>query len=78
MGAQARDGSELRECLCEAGCEDQLVEKCLCLCDDGMPSAARTLLDAHRRELLESLHGTQRKIDRLDHALYELQRTPRS
>lgn len=68
MGERAHD-EEFCSCLADAGCDERLIDKCRCLRDDGMPAAVSQLLDGHRAELLNQLHGTQRQIDCLDHAI---------
>ena len=64
------------EQLAAAGCDDCLVRKCCCLRRDNMTPAMRVLLQAHRGELLDELHRTQREIDCLDVLLARLLRTP--
>ena len=59
------------EQLAAAGCDDCLVRKCCCLRRDNMTPAMRVLLQAHRGELIEELHRTQREIDCLDVLLHD-------
>ena len=64
------------EQLAAAGCDDCLVRKCCCLRRDNMTPAMRVLLQAHRGELIEELHRTQREIDCLDVLLLDCRQRP--
>ena len=62
---------ELRQNLVDAGCDSSQIEAFEHLAG----SVDRLdLLEAHRKDLLEKLHQSQRQIDCLDYLLYQLRK----
>ena len=65
------------ENLRDAGCDEALVRQYCAIAHQPIPEETASgrqaqLLRGYRRELLERLHDDQRKIDCLDHLLYQL------
>ncbi len=58
-----------RENLRDAGCGETLIAEI-----DALPSACAKLcrLTAYRRELLDGIHGEQKKLECLDYLIYQL------
>ena len=62
---------ELRQNLLDAGCDSSQIEVFEHLAESG---DRLDLLEAHRKDLLEKLHQSQRQIDCLDYLLYQLRK----
>ena len=62
---------ELRQNLLDAGCDGAQIEAFEHLAGSG---DRLDLLEAHRKDLLEKLHQSQRQIDCLDYLLYQLRK----
>ena len=61
----------------DAGCDDRLIADYRAITEQPLPEASISgrqaqLLRGYRRELLDRLHEDQRKLDCLDHLLYQL------
>lgn len=64
--------------LMDAGCDEKLIASYRAIAGQILPEPSITgrqasLLRGYRRELLGRLHEDQRRIDCLDHLLYQLQ-----
>ena len=69
MTAQA-----LLENLEDAGCGPEVTERFLTLEQTGQHQEQLKLLSDHRRQLLDSLHREERRIDCLDYLVYQLEK----
>ena len=69
MTAQA-----LLENLEDAGCGPEFAERFLTLEQTGQHQEQLKLLSDHRRQLLDSLHREERRIDCLDYLVYQLEK----
>lgn len=72
MENQERDA--LARNLKDAGCGPELIRRCLLLAADQRPGEEIRLLRSYRLGLLEGIHTEQKKLDRLDHLLYQLEK----
>ena len=66
---------ELTQSLADAGCDAETIGTVRRLYDSGQVNDAVRVLRRHRCELMDALHESQEKVDRLDYLLYELERT---
>ena len=64
----------LLENLEDAGCGPELTERFLALEQAGQYRELLRLLSDHRRRLLDCLHQEERRIDRLDYLVYQLEK----
>ena len=69
MTAQA-----LRDNLEDAGCGPEVTARFLALERSGQYREQLKLLSHHRRQLLDSLHREERRIDCLDYLIYQLEK----
>lgn len=71
--AEANDvyGS-IHENLIDAGCDTQTTEQCMALVKEGRNSAILPILLQHRKDLLETVHTGQKRIDCLDFLVYKI------
>lgn len=53
----------------DAGCSEELIEQ---YASAASGCARMCLLKKHRRELLNSIHSEQKKLERLDYLIYQL------
>lgn len=58
---------EIRENLTDAGCSESCIRSFLDYRDKGDIREADRILEAQRKELLEELHKSQKRIDCLDY-----------
>ena len=63
--------------LLDAGCDEKLISEYRIIADTPQTETVAcmrqaTLLSAYRKRLLEQLHEDQKRIDCLDHLLYQL------
>ena len=58
----------------DAGCNSQFMERFLALEQSGQYREQLRLLSDHRRRLLGCLHQEERRIDRLDYLVYQLEK----
>lgn len=63
---------QVRENLADAGCSAELIGQFEKLAAKGKQKEVHLLLDGYRRNLLESIHDGQRKLDCLDYLIYYL------
>ena len=60
--------------LIDAGCDQQIAEKCMVFAKEGRFTDMLPILVRHRKALLGSLHERQKQIDCLDYLLYKLKK----
>lgn len=58
--------------LLDAGCSQELIEKCMTLARKRQPADILPLLSHHRKELLNNVHESQKRIDCLDFLVYNI------
>ncbi len=58
--------------LIDAGCNGEQVEQFMKLLADGKKESGLSLLEKHRRYLLDCYHADQKRIDCLDYLIYQL------
>lgn len=62
----------LRQNLIDAGCGQELVQKCMDLAQGKKVAEIQRILAGHRRTLLDTVHAEQKKIDCLDYLVYKM------
>ena len=65
---------ELITCLRDTGCGEELIEEVCRLCAHGDGGMAIRKLRRYRCTLMDELHESQRKVDRLDFLLRQIDR----
>ena len=58
--------------LIDAGCDRQTAEQCMMFAKGGQFTDMLPILVRHRKDLLGSLHESQKRIDCLDYLLYKV------
>ena len=64
----------LRQTLIDAGCGQELVQRCAALIEGENTAEALRILSRHRRTLLDTVHQGERQIDCLDYLVYKLEK----
>ena len=62
----------LRQGLVAAGCEQELVQRCMELAQQKRTAEMKRILARHRRTLLDALHADEKRIDCLDYLIYRM------
>ena len=57
----------------DAGCTQEAIAGFMRCMEEGEAKKGMKLLDRQRRELLDSIHDGQRKLDCLDYLIYQMQ-----
>ena len=71
--ANAADKNELiKENLIDIGLDNNEISQCIRLLENGRSSALERVLAEYRKQLLDSLHQYERRIDCLDYFTYKL------
>ena len=60
----------------DAGCTQETITGFMRCVETGEAKKGMKLLQRQRRELLESLHEGQRKLDCLDYLIYQMEKSP--
>ena len=76
MNGLTEDQRLLRN-LKDAGCSPATVDAVCALCAAGCTAEAVAALRRHRCRLMDALHQSQEKVDRLDYLLRQLERAPK-
>lgn len=63
---------KLMQNLIDAGCDNELVMKCIELTDEASHKKMLTLLNDHRNKLLSDIHDKQDELYCLDYLMYQL------
>lgn len=58
--------------LIDAGCDENIIEKCMRFVKNGKAFDMIPILSKHRKNLLDSVHTGQKQIDCLDYLIYSL------
>ncbi|MDE7261661.1 MAG: hypothetical protein K2N78_06330 [Oscillospiraceae bacterium] len=64
----------LRQNLLDAGCGSDTVQQCMDLVKKRECSELLRLLSRHRRELLDTVHQNEKRIDCLDYLIYQIEK----
>ena len=62
----------LRQNLIDAGCDQELVQRCVALTQGERTAEVLRILSRHRRTLLDTVHQGEKQIDCLDFLLYRI------
>ena len=68
----------LRQNLIDAGCDQEVVQRCMDLAQGKRDAELKRILARHRRTLLDAVHAEQKKIDCLDYLVYKMDKDQRS
>lgn len=60
--------------LIDAGCDENIIEKCMRFVKNGKAFDMIPILSKHRKTLLDSVHTGQKQIDCLDYLIYSLKK----
>lgn len=64
----------LRQNLIDAGCDHEIVQRCMELSQEKETAEMKRILSQHRRTLLDTVHAEEKKLDCLDYLLYKLEK----
>ncbi len=64
----------LRQNLLDAGCGSDTVQRCMDLAKRRECAELLCLLLRHRRELLDTIHQSEKRIDCLDYLIYQIEK----
>ena len=64
----------LRQNLIDAGCSQELVQRCVALSEGERAAEVLRILSRHRRTLLDTVHQGEKQIDCLDYLVYKLEK----
>ena len=64
----------LRQNLLDAGCGSDTVQQCMDLVKKRENTELLRLLSRHRRELLDTVHQNEKRIDCLDYLIYQIEK----
>lgn len=67
----------LRQNLIDAGCDQEIVQRCMDLAQGQKTTEMKRILARHRRTLLDTVHAEQKKIDCLDYLVYKMDKDQR-
>lgn len=62
----------LRQNLIDAGCSQEIIQRCMDLVQRKNTAEMKRILATHRRTLLDTVHAEQKKIDCLDYLVYKM------
>lgn len=68
----------LRQNLEDAGCDEEMVKRCLDCARQGRTQEQLRLLSAHRRLLLDAVHRCEKQITCLDYLVFQIEREDRA
>ena len=64
----------LRQNLLDAGCGSDTIQQCMDLVKRRESAELLRLLSRHRRELLDTVHQNEKRIDCLDYLIYQIEK----
>lgn len=64
----------LRQNLVDAGCEQEIVQRCMELARQKKTREMKRILARHRQTLLDALHANEKRIDCLDYLVYHMEK----
>jgi len=62
----------LRQNLVDAGCGQEIVERCMDLAQQKRTREMKHILACHRQTLLDTLHADEKRIDCLDYLVFTI------
>lgn len=65
----------LRQNLIDAGCDRELVGRCITLAQEKKTGELLLILSCHRQTLLDGVHQREKQIDCPDFLIYQINRT---
>lgn len=68
----------LRQNLIDAGCNQEIVQRCMELVQRKKTVEMKQILTCHRRTLLDTLHADEKRIDCLDYLIYKMEKQSKS
>ena len=60
--------------LMDAGCDREMIQRCMALSQSGKTSALLRLLAGHRKALLDAVHRNQKQLDCVDYLVYQTEK----
>ncbi|MCQ2510707.1 MAG: hypothetical protein MJ116_09625 [Lachnospiraceae bacterium] len=66
------DVQELKARLEEVGCDEKLTDQVIAFLLNGDTESARMFLRRHRKQLMEELHESEKRVDDLDLLVYQI------
>lgn len=71
--AESSDTLEIfRQNLVDAGCKQEIVQRCMNLAQQRRTSEIKHILACHRQTLLDTLHADEKRIDCLDYLVFTI------
>ena len=70
--------SVFQQNLIDAGCSPDLIRQCTTLAQQEKGSELMHILSLHRKELLDTVHQNEKRIDCLDYLIYHLEKQKHS
>lgn len=64
----------LRQNLLDAGCGQEIIQRCMELAQGEQTAEMKRILVRHRQTLLDTVHAGQRQIDCLDYLIYRMEK----
>lgn len=64
----------LRQNLVDAGCEQEVIQRCVELAQQKRTREIKRILARHRQTLLDVLHVNEKRIDCLDYLVYNIEK----
>nr|WP_305147340.1 hypothetical protein [Butyricicoccus faecihominis] len=58
----------------DAGCDQEMVQRCAALAGEERTAEVLRILSRHRRTLLDTVHQREKQIDCLDYLVYKLKK----
>lgn len=63
---------ELRDALTASSCDEKIIGEITSLIADGNTAKAKTLLEKHRKNILDEVHSCEKSIECIDYLIYKL------
>ena len=64
----------LRQNFIDAGCDQELVQRCVSSAKEERTAEVLRILSRHRRTLLDTVHREEKRIDCLDYLVYKMEK----
>lgn len=74
MKKQAETTAFLIQNLIDAGCPYDMIERFMACYEQENPFEGLRILSKQRRQLLDDMHDSQKKLDCLDYLIYQLKK----
>lgn len=63
---------ELRNALTASLCDEKIIGEIMSFVADGNIAKAKTLLEKHRKSILDEVHSCEKSIECIDYLIYKL------